>query len=100
MPLFAASAAFYDILRADESTIEGPLRRVLLDEAFERLDDPAVARLLEPLVDLGMDGASTRPSGGGLAEERAHGAGPGRGGWRRPAGTRRCPGSPGDAVSR
>ncbi|GAA3735203.1 hypothetical protein GCM10022205_21160 [Spinactinospora alkalitolerans] len=45
--LFAASAAFYDALETD---IDGPLRMVLLDDAFERLDDPTIARLLELLV--------------------------------------------------
>ncbi|MFC7330665.1 TIGR02680 family protein [Marinactinospora rubrisoli] len=72
--LFAASAAFYDTLQADESTIDGPLRLVLLDEAFERLDDPTIARLLELLVDLDMDWAITWPSGWGVSPkiERMH----------------------------
>ncbi|WP_338022687.1 SbcC/MukB-like Walker B domain-containing protein [Allosalinactinospora lopnorensis] len=62
--LFAASAAFYDAL---QSEIDGPLRMVLLDEAFERLDDPTIARLLELLVDLDMDWAITWPSGYGVS---------------------------------
>ncbi|MFD0775730.1 SbcC/MukB-like Walker B domain-containing protein, partial [Streptomonospora algeriensis] len=62
--LFAASAAFYDALQSDA---EGPLRMVLLDEAFERLDDPTIARLLELLVDLDMDWAITWPSGYGVS---------------------------------
>ncbi|MFC4561639.1 TIGR02680 family protein [Nocardiopsis mangrovi] len=62
--LFAASAAFYDAL---ETGAEGPLRMVLLDEAFERLDDPTIARLLELLVDLDMDWAITWPSGYGVS---------------------------------
>ncbi|GLU46182.1 TIGR02680 family protein [Nocardiopsis ansamitocini] len=62
--LFAASAAFYDALEAD---IDGTLRLVLLDEAFERLDDPTIARLLELLVDLDMDWAITWPSGYGVS---------------------------------
>ncbi|GAB3205404.1 TIGR02680 family protein [Marinactinospora thermotolerans] len=62
--LFAASAAFYDAL---ETELEGPLRLVLLDEAFERLDDPTIARLLELLVDLDMDWAITWPSGYGVS---------------------------------
>lgn len=62
--LFAASAAFYDAL---ETEAEGPLRIVLLDEAFERLDDPTIARLLELLVDLDMDWAITWPSGYGVS---------------------------------
>ncbi|WP_343233424.1 SbcC/MukB-like Walker B domain-containing protein [Streptomonospora sp. PA3] len=62
--LFAASAAFYDAL---QSGADGPLRMVLLDEAFERLDDPTIARLLELLVDLDMDWAITWPSGYGVS---------------------------------
>lgn len=62
--LFAASAAFYDALRSE---LDGPLRLVLLDEAFERLDDPTIARLLELLVDLDMDWAITWPSGYGVS---------------------------------
>ncbi|MDT0300971.1 TIGR02680 family protein [Streptomonospora wellingtoniae] len=62
--LFAASAAFYDALQSDA---EGSLRMVLLDEAFERLDDPTIARLLELLVDLDMDWAITWPSGYGVS---------------------------------
>ncbi|WP_460863797.1 SbcC/MukB-like Walker B domain-containing protein, partial [Nocardiopsis coralliicola] len=64
--LFAASAAFYDALGSD---LEGPLRLVLLDEAFERLDDPTIARLLELLVDLDMDWAITWPSGFGVSSK-------------------------------
>lgn len=62
--LFAAAAAFYDAL---SSTIEGPLRLVLLDEAFERLDDPTKARLLEMLADLNMDWLVTWPKGWGVS---------------------------------
>jgi uncharacterized protein (TIGR02680 family) len=58
--LFAAAAAFYDAL-----TVPGtnPLRLVLLDEAFERLDDPTITRLLELLADLDMDWIITWPGG-------------------------------------
>ncbi|MEH0927697.1 TIGR02680 family protein [Micromonospora sp. CPCC 205558] len=58
--LFAAAAAFYDAL-----TVPGtnPLRLVLLDEAFERLDDPTTTRLLELLADLDMDWIITWPGG-------------------------------------
>ncbi|MQA96726.1 MAG: TIGR02680 family protein [Streptosporangiales bacterium] len=74
--LFAASAAFYDALAAasvpaggggDGPAEAGPLRLALLDEAFERLDDPTIARLLELLVDLDMDWAITWPSGWGVS---------------------------------
>jgi len=66
--LFAAAAAFYDALA---STIEGPLRLVLLDEAFERLDDPTKARLLEMLADLNMDWLVTWPKGWGVSSRIA-----------------------------
>jgi uncharacterized protein YPO0396 len=58
--LFAAAAAFYDAL-----TVPGtnPLRLVLLDEAFERLDDPTITRLLELLAGLEMDWIITWPGG-------------------------------------
>lgn len=62
--LFAAAAAFYDAISAAESH---PLRLVLLDEAFERLDDPTVARMLGLLVDLDMDWVITWPSGWGVS---------------------------------
>ena len=45
----------------------GPLRLVLLDEAFERLDDPTIARMLGLLVDLDMDWLITWPSGWGVS---------------------------------
>ncbi|HEY3683680.1 MAG TPA: SbcC/MukB-like Walker B domain-containing protein [Streptosporangiaceae bacterium] len=66
--LFAAAAAFYDALA---STIDGPLRLVLLDEAFERLDDPTKARLLEMLADLNMDWLVTWPKGWGVSSRIA-----------------------------
>ncbi|GAA2803511.1 TIGR02680 family protein [Crossiella cryophila] len=64
--LFAAAASFYDAVSAGE---EGwfPLRLVLLDEAFERLDDPTIARMLGLLVDLDMDWIITWPSGWGVS---------------------------------
>lgn len=66
--LFAAAAAFYDALA---STIDGPLRLVLLDEAFERLDDPTKARLLEMLAELNMDWLVTWPKGWGVSSRIA-----------------------------
>lgn len=79
--LFAAAAAFYDAVSSAkaESTgpetkqgepaaaVLGPLRLVLLDEAFERLDDPTIARMLGLLVDLDMDWVITWPSGWGVS---------------------------------
>jgi hypothetical protein len=68
--LFAAAAAFYDAVGVEsEDGAAGPLRLVLLDEAFERLDDPTVARLLGLLVDLDMDWMITWPSGWGVSEK-------------------------------
>ncbi len=64
--LFAAAAAFYDAISVSASG-RGPLRLVLLDEAFERLDDPTVARMLGLLVDLDMDWVITWPSGWGVS---------------------------------
>lgn len=64
--LFAAAAAFYDAVSVS-SDGRGPLRLVLLDEAFERLDDPTVARMLGLLVDLDMDWLITWPSGWGVS---------------------------------
>lgn len=64
--LFAAAAAFYDAVSAS-SDGRGPLRLVLLDEAFERLDDPTIARMLGLLVDLDMDWVITWPSGWGIS---------------------------------
>lgn len=64
--LFAAAAAFYDAVSVVEAG-QGPLRLVLLDEAFERLDDPTVARMLGLLVDLDMDWMITWPSGWGVS---------------------------------
>lgn len=63
--LFAAAAAFYGAV-ADAGGAP-PLRMVLLDEAFERLDDPTVARMLGLLVDLDMDWIITWPSGWGVS---------------------------------
>ena len=42
---------------------------MLLDEAFERLDDPTIARMLGLLVDLDMDWIITWPSGWGVSEK-------------------------------
>ncbi|RZS44176.1 uncharacterized protein (TIGR02680 family) [Herbihabitans rhizosphaerae] len=64
--LFAAAAAFYGAISADGES--SPLRLVLLDEAFERLDDPTIARMLSLLVDLDMDWVITWPSGWGVSE--------------------------------
>ncbi|ONI86047.1 TIGR02680 family protein [Saccharothrix sp. ALI-22-I] len=63
--LFAAAASFYDAV-SDEFS---PLRLVLLDEAFERLDDPTIARMLGLLVDLDMDWVITWPSGWGVSDK-------------------------------
>jgi len=62
--LFAAAASFYDAVSGEFS----PLRLVLLDEAFERLDDPTIARMLGLLVDLDMDWVITWPSGWGVSD--------------------------------
>jgi uncharacterized protein (TIGR02680 family) len=62
--LFAAVAAFYDTLDTDGST---PLRLVLLDEAFERVDDPTKTRLLELLASLDIDWVITWPGGSVLS---------------------------------
>ena len=64
--LFAAAAAFYDAVSVSSGD-RGPLRLVLLDEAFERLDDPTIARMLGLLVDLDMDWLITWPSGWGVS---------------------------------
>ncbi|EQD85648.1 TIGR02680 family protein [Saccharopolyspora erythraea] len=64
--LFAAAAAFYDAVSVSAGG-GGPLRLVLLDEAFERLDDPTIARMLGLLVDLDMDWLITWPSGWGVS---------------------------------
>lgn len=64
--LFAAAAAFYDAVSANSGD-QGTLRLVLLDEAFERLDDPTIARMLGLLVDLDMDWMITWPSGWGVS---------------------------------
>lgn len=66
--LFAAAAAFYDAISGPSDDF-GPLRVVLLDEAFERLDDPTIARMLALLVDLEMDWIITWPSGWGVSEK-------------------------------
>ena len=60
--LFAAAASFYDAVSTGSEGAH-PLRLVLLDEAFERLDDPTVARMLGLLVELDMDWIITWPSG-------------------------------------
>ncbi|GAA4295194.1 hypothetical protein GCM10023148_56910 [Actinokineospora soli] len=64
--LFAAAAAFYGAISAGSAM--SPLRLVLLDEAFERLDDPTIARMLGLLVDLDMDWVITWPSGWGVSD--------------------------------
>ncbi|PPK63425.1 TIGR02680 family protein [Actinokineospora auranticolor] len=66
--LFAAAAAFYGAISAGLAASMSPLRLVLLDEAFERLDDPTIARMLELLVDLDMDWIITWPSGWGVSD--------------------------------
>ncbi|HEY0501449.1 MAG TPA: TIGR02680 family protein [Kutzneria sp.] len=65
--LFAAAASFYDAVSSGGD--EAPLRLVLLDEAFERLDDPTIARMLGLLVDLDMDWVITWPSGWGVSSK-------------------------------
>ncbi|ASO22257.1 uncharacterized protein (TIGR02680 family) [Actinoalloteichus hoggarensis] len=67
--LFAAAASFYDAVGSagTEDTLVEPLRLVLLDEAFERLDDPTIARMLGLLVDVDMDWLITWPSGWGVS---------------------------------
>lgn len=83
--LFAAAASFYDAVSAththvatpdgrardsgavEASTAGGPLRLALLDEAFERLDDPTIARMLGLLVELDLDWIITWPSGWGVS---------------------------------
>jgi len=70
--LFAAAASFYDAVSGTTTGNGGrgavaPLRLVLLDEAFERLDDPTIARMLGLLVDLDMDWIITWPSGWGVS---------------------------------
>ncbi|HWM06469.1 MAG TPA: TIGR02680 family protein, partial [Actinophytocola sp.] len=65
--LFAAASAFYDAVSAGAE--HPPARLVLLDEAFERLDEPTIARMLGLLVDLDMDWIITWPSGWGLSEK-------------------------------
>jgi len=65
--LFAAASAFYDAVST--AAQRPPVRLVLLDEAFERLDEPTIARMLGLLVDLDMDWIITWPSGWGLSEK-------------------------------
>ncbi|HEY0452472.1 TIGR02680 family protein [Actinophytocola sp.] len=65
--LFAAASAFYDAISTGADL--PPARLVLLDEAFERLDEPTIARMLGLLVDLDMDWIITWPSGWGLSEK-------------------------------
>jgi uncharacterized protein (TIGR02680 family) len=69
--LFAAAAAFYGAVSGSQPDADeaGPLRLVLLDEAFERLDDPTIARMLGLLVDLDMDWIITWPSGWGVSDK-------------------------------
>lgn len=62
--LFAAVAAFYDALDTAGST---PLRLVLLDEAFDRVDDPTKTRLLTLLASLDIDWVITWPGGSVLS---------------------------------
>ncbi len=66
--LFAAAAAFYGAISGVGDSDVAPLRLVLLDEAFERLDDPTIARMLGLLVDLDMDWIITWPSGWGVSD--------------------------------
>ena len=66
--LFAAAASFYDAVSSGADSFD-PLRLVLLDEAFERLDDPTIARMLGLLVDLDMDWVITWPSGWGVSDK-------------------------------
>ncbi|KAA2263825.1 TIGR02680 family protein [Solihabitans fulvus] len=66
--LFAAAASFYDAVSSASESFN-PLRLVLLDEAFERLDDPTIARMLGLLVDLDMDWVITWPSGWGVSDK-------------------------------
>jgi uncharacterized protein (TIGR02680 family) len=66
--LFAAAAAFYGAVSGSGGSDVDPLRLVLLDEAFERLDDPTIARMLGLLVDLDMDWIITWPSGWGVSD--------------------------------
>jgi len=66
--LFAAASAFYDAV-STATELGGSIRLVLLDEAFERLDEPTIARMLGLLVDLDMDWIITWPSGWGLSEK-------------------------------
>lgn len=65
--LFAAASAFYDAVSTTAD--HAPARIVLLDEAFERLDEPTISRMLELLVDLDMDWIITWPSGWALSEK-------------------------------
>lgn len=69
--MIAAAAAFYDALTEPGTD---PLRVVLLDEAFERLDDPTITRLLELLAALDMDWIITWPGGSAFSDkiERMH----------------------------
>jgi uncharacterized protein (TIGR02680 family) len=60
MVLIAAAGAFYDALTEPGAD---PLRVVLLDEAFERIDDPTITKLLELLAELDMDWIITWPGG-------------------------------------
>jgi hypothetical protein len=64
--MIAAAAAFYDALTEPGAD---PLRVVLLDEAFERLDDPTITRLLELLADLDMDWIITWPGGSAFSDK-------------------------------
>jgi uncharacterized protein YPO0396 len=66
--LFAAAASFYDAVSSGSESFD-PLRLVLLDEAFERLDDPTIARMLGLLVSLDMDWVITWPSGWGVSDQ-------------------------------
>jgi uncharacterized protein YPO0396 len=69
--MIAAAAAFYDALTEPGTD---PLRVVLLDEAFERIDDATITKLLELLVELDMDWIITWPGGSAFSPkiERMH----------------------------
>ncbi|WP_194904077.1 TIGR02680 family protein [Catenulispora rubra] len=71
MVLIAAAGAFYDALTEPGTD---PLRVVLLDEAFERIDDPTITKLLELLAELDMDWIITWPGGSAFSPkiERMH----------------------------
>jgi len=65
-PATRPATAFYDALDTAGST---PLRLVLLDEAFERVDDPTKTRLLKLLASLDIDWVITWPGGSVLSSQ-------------------------------